>query len=69
MMRSTIKYFTILTHSIVYNGYTLFYRQLGCLVFNLRFWPKIKQLLSNYKTKQLLSNFFASVLFLVELRN
>ena len=46
-----------------------FYRQLGCLAFSLRFWPKMKQLLSNYKTKQLLSNFFASVLFLVELRN
>ena len=36
--------FTILTHSIVYS-YTLFYRQLGCLAFSLRLWPKIKQLL------------------------
>ena len=27
--------------------YTLFYRQIGCLAFSLRFWPKIKQLLSN----------------------
>ena len=25
----------------------VFYRQLGCLAFSLRFWPKIKQLLSN----------------------
>ena len=25
----------------------IFYRQLGCLAFSLRFWPKIKQLLSN----------------------
>ena len=27
--------------------YTFFHRQLGCLAFSLRFWTKIKQLLSN----------------------
>ena len=27
--------------------HTFFYRQLGCLAFSLRFWPEIKQLLSN----------------------
>ena len=26
----------------------IFYRQLGCLAFSLRFWPKIKQLLNSY---------------------
>ena len=26
----------------------LFYEQLGCLALNLRFWPRIEQLLSNY---------------------
>ena len=31
----------------------LFYRQLGCLAFSLRFWPKMKQCLSNYKTIKL----------------
>ena len=30
-----------------YRSYTFFYRQLGCLAFSLRFWPKIKHLLSN----------------------
>ena len=35
-------------HHLFLQG-TLFYtyRQLGCLAFSLRFWPKIKQLLSN----------------------
>ena len=61
--------------------YTLFfYRQLDCLAFSLRFWPKIKSLPSlrldfffqnssfllnrvkiNYKTKQLLSDFYRVV--------
>ena len=30
--------------------YTFFYRKLSGLAFSLRFWAKIKQLLSNYPT-------------------
>ena len=39
----------IFVFSIGINSCThfFFYRQLGCLAFSLRFWPKIKQFLSN----------------------
>ena len=50
----------------------LFYRHLGCLAFSLRFWPKIKQLLSNCPASDLTfssktANFLLKGFFLTNL--
>ena len=53
ILSSTLIFFSIYWEQyiwwvITFFGYTFFYnQQLTCLAFSLRFWPKIKQLLSN----------------------
>ena len=49
---------------ILIHVYTFFNRQLGCLAFNLKFWPKIKLILSNCPASDWVF-FFQNNLFLL----